>query len=111
MFNRKPPEKAVIEKVAAAYESLGVQEERERVLEKYQSLFTASPNSRSKKKKGKTKLKNIGDKNAGEYKLKNGVYLTEESKLLLESLPLNSNAGSVSNGTESTTIDSSITET
>jgi len=43
--------------------------------------------------------------------LKNGVYLTEESKLLLESLPLNSNAGSVSNGTESTTIDSSITET
>lgn len=111
MFNRKPPEKAVIEKVAAAYESLGLQEERERVLEKYQSLFTASPNSRSKKKKGKTKLKNVGDKNAGEDKLKNGVYLTEESKLLLESLPLNSNAGSVSNGTESTTIDSSITET
>lgn len=111
MFNRKPPEKAVIEKVAAAYESLGLQEERERVLEKYQSLFTASPNSRSKKKKGKTKLKNVGDKNAGEDKLKNGVYLTEESKLLLESLPLNSDAGSVSNGTESTTIDSSITET
>lgn len=111
MFNRKPPEKAVIEKVAAAYELLGLQEERERVLEKYQSLFTASPNFRSKKKKGKRNLKNGGDKNAGEDKLKSGGDLPEESELLLESLPLNSNAGSDSNGTESTTIDSSITAT
>jgi len=111
MFNRKPPEKAVIEKVAAAYELLGLQEERERVLEKYQSLFTTSPNFRSKKKKGKRNLKNGGDKNAGEDKLKSGGDLPEESELLLESLPLNSNAGSDSNGTESTTIDSSITAT
>jgi hypothetical protein len=65
MFNRKPPEKKFVEKVAAAYELLGLQEEQERVLEKYQSLFMASPKFRSKKKIGKRNLKNGGDKNAG----------------------------------------------
>lgn len=111
MFNRKPPEKAVIEKVAAAYELLGLQEERERVLEKYHSLFTSSPNSRSKKMKGKKKLKNGGDDNAGLDKLKSGGNLPEESELLLENLPLNSDAGSDSSGTKGTTYDNSITAT
>jgi hypothetical protein len=48
---------------------------------------------------------------AGEDKLKSGGDLPEESELLLESLPLNSNDGSDSNGTECMTIDSSITAT
>ncbi|KAI4313596.1 hypothetical protein L6164_026560 [Bauhinia variegata] len=39
-FDRKPPDKLIIEKVANAYEKLGLLEEKQRVLEKYGSLFT-----------------------------------------------------------------------
>lgn len=53
MHNWKPPDKAVVKKVADTYELLGLQEEQERVLKKYESLFTASSNTGSKKKKGK----------------------------------------------------------
>ncbi|KAF8402286.1 hypothetical protein HHK36_013238 [Tetracentron sinense] len=39
-FDRKPPEKSVVKKVADAFELLGLLEEQKRVLEKYNSLFT-----------------------------------------------------------------------
>lgn len=53
MHNWKPPDKAVIKKVADTYQLLGLQVEQEKVLKKYESLFTASSNTGSKKKKGK----------------------------------------------------------
>ncbi|XP_022154415.1 pentatricopeptide repeat-containing protein At4g18975, chloroplastic isoform X2 [Momordica charantia] len=39
-FGRKPPEKSIVQRVADAYEMLGLHEEKERVLEKYKDLFT-----------------------------------------------------------------------
>lgn len=39
-FDRKPPEKSIVQKVENAYEILGRVEERDRVLEKYKSLFS-----------------------------------------------------------------------
>nr|DAD32039.1 TPA_asm: hypothetical protein HUJ06_010890 [Nelumbo nucifera] len=39
-FDRKPPEKAIVQKVADAYEILGRPEEKERILDKYNHLFT-----------------------------------------------------------------------
>lgn len=53
MQNWKPPDKAVIKKVADTYEILGLHDEQERVLKKYESLFIASSKTGSKKKKGK----------------------------------------------------------
>lgn len=53
MQNWKPPDKAVIKKVADTYEILGLHDEQERVLKKYESLFTASSKTGCKKKKGK----------------------------------------------------------
>ncbi|KAG8370347.1 hypothetical protein BUALT_Bualt14G0107500 [Buddleja alternifolia] len=41
-FDRKPPEKSIVQKVADAYEMLGLPEEKERVLEKYKDLFNES---------------------------------------------------------------------
>lgn len=38
-FDRKPPEKSIVKKVADAYELLGLPEEKERILEKYKQLF------------------------------------------------------------------------
>ncbi|KAK7307796.1 hypothetical protein VNO77_41175 [Canavalia gladiata] len=39
-FDRKPRDKSIIQKVANAYEMLGLVKEKERVLEKYSHLFT-----------------------------------------------------------------------
>ncbi|KAM3732937.1 hypothetical protein ACB098_11G096400 [Castanea mollissima] len=39
-FDRKPPEKSIVQRVADAYEMLGLLEEKQRVLEKYNDLFT-----------------------------------------------------------------------
>ena len=39
-FDRKPRDKSIIQKVANAYEMLGLHKEKERVLEKYSYLFT-----------------------------------------------------------------------
>ncbi|KAM4119723.1 hypothetical protein ACJW30_03G080800 [Castanea mollissima] len=39
-FDRKPPEKSIVQKVADAYEMLGLLQEKQRVLEKYNDLFT-----------------------------------------------------------------------
>lgn len=60
-FDRKPPEKSIVQRVADAYEMLGLQEEKQRVLEKYSDLFTEKVSLkkskispyRKKKKKGK----------------------------------------------------------
>uniref|UniRef100_A0A2K1ZZD6 Pentacotripeptide-repeat region of PRORP domain-containing protein n=1 Tax=Populus trichocarpa TaxID=3694 RepID=A0A2K1ZZD6_POPTR len=38
-FDRKPPEKSIVQKVADAYEMLGLLEEKGRLLEKYNHLF------------------------------------------------------------------------
>ncbi|KAK6161385.1 hypothetical protein DH2020_004766 [Rehmannia glutinosa] len=48
-FDRKPPEKSIVQKVADAYELLGLPEEKERVLEKYKDLFVESSNGKHKK--------------------------------------------------------------
>ncbi|XP_059308121.1 pentatricopeptide repeat-containing protein At4g21190 [Lycium ferocissimum] len=39
-FDRKPPEKSIVQKVADTYEVLGFVDEKDRVLEKYKDLFT-----------------------------------------------------------------------
>ncbi|KAL2506651.1 Pentatricopeptide repeat (PPR) superfamily protein [Abeliophyllum distichum] len=48
-FDRKPPEKSIVQKVADAYEMLGLPEEKERILEKYKDLFTDAWNGQPKK--------------------------------------------------------------
>ncbi|XP_058110836.1 pentatricopeptide repeat-containing protein At4g21190 isoform X6 [Magnolia sinica] len=48
-FDRKPPDKSIVQKVADAYEMLGLLEEQKRVLEKYKDLFTKSDQGNSKK--------------------------------------------------------------
>ncbi|MCD9641335.1 hypothetical protein HAX54_027488 [Datura stramonium] len=39
-FNRKPPDKSIVQKVADTYEVLGFLNEKDRLLEKYKDLFT-----------------------------------------------------------------------
>ncbi|KAB1225402.1 hypothetical protein CJ030_MR1G019284 [Morella rubra] len=55
-FDRKPPEKSIVQKVADAYELLGLLEEKERVLEKYNDLF-AENKSLMKSRKAPSKKK------------------------------------------------------
>ncbi|XP_027360000.1 pentatricopeptide repeat-containing protein At4g18975, chloroplastic isoform X2 [Abrus precatorius] len=50
-FGRKPRDKSIIQKVANAYEMLGLVEEKERVLEKYGHLFTKEEPSEKQTKK------------------------------------------------------------
>lgn len=52
-FDRKPPEKSIVQKVADAYEMLGLIEEKERILEKYTHLFSETFKGRSKKEKSR----------------------------------------------------------
>ncbi|KAG8643023.1 hypothetical protein MANES_12G158500v8 [Manihot esculenta] len=62
-FDRKPPEKSIIQKVADAYMMLGMLEEKKRALQKYNYLFQEtekgclkkSRNTSSKKKSGHRK--------------------------------------------------------
>ncbi|KAL5991436.1 hypothetical protein ACLOJK_012345 [Asimina triloba] len=56
-FDRKPPDKAIVQKVADAYEMLGMLEDQKRILEKYKDLFTKS-DIRSSKKSRKSSQKN-----------------------------------------------------
>ncbi|KAJ0014101.1 hypothetical protein Pint_19717 [Pistacia integerrima] len=49
-FDRKPPEKSIVQKVADVYEILGLPEEKERVLEKYKDLFTKTEKESRKSK-------------------------------------------------------------
>ncbi|CAH2038927.1 unnamed protein product [Thlaspi arvense] len=61
-YDRKPPDKHIVESVADAYELLGMAEEKERVLTKYGNLFlgTASDENsrRSSRKKKKPGVRN-----------------------------------------------------
>ncbi|KAL9269094.1 Pentatricopeptide repeat-containing protein [Drosera capensis] len=50
-FDRRPPDKLIVQKVANAYELLGLMEDKERVLEKY-----SEPRNTTKKKSKKCKL-------------------------------------------------------
>ncbi|KAI6698961.1 hypothetical protein NL676_019080 [Syzygium grande] len=54
-FDRKPPEKSIVQKVADVYEVSGLVEEKTRLLEKYDYLFTESHkgSTKSTSKKGK----------------------------------------------------------
>lgn len=59
-YDRKPPDKHIVQTVADAYEILGNLEEKERVLTKYSNLFVGTTSddksrrsSRKKKKPGK----------------------------------------------------------
>ncbi|PKI35134.1 hypothetical protein CRG98_044485 [Punica granatum] len=55
-FDRKPTDKSVVQKVADAYEMLGRPDEKHRILDKYNDLFTESPKKSRKyssPKKGK----------------------------------------------------------
>ncbi|GFZ00436.1 hypothetical protein Acr_14g0000720 [Actinidia rufa] len=56
-FDRKPPQKSIVRKVANAYETLGLLEERDRVLEKYKTLFLEPGYSKKKSMNGSNKKK------------------------------------------------------
>ncbi|GLU18501.1 hypothetical protein SLE2022_347980 [Rubroshorea leprosula] len=56
-FDRKPPEKSIVQKVANAYELLGFLDEKERVLEKYKDLFTVTEKDHMKSKRSSSKKK------------------------------------------------------
>lgn len=58
-FDRKPRDKSIIQKVANAYEMLGLLEEKERVLEKYSYLFDEEgPTKKSRQGLSKDRKKN-----------------------------------------------------
>ncbi|KAK6259173.1 hypothetical protein SCA6_013647 [Theobroma cacao] len=60
-FDRKPPEKSIVQRVADAYEMLGLLEEKERVLEKYKDIPTKTDKVHKKSKQASSKRK----KNSG----------------------------------------------
>ena len=60
-FDRKPPEKSIVQRVADAYEMLGLLEEKERVLEKYKDISTKIEKVHKKSKCASLKKK----KNSG----------------------------------------------
>lgn len=49
-FDRKPPDKSIVHKVANTYEILGLLEEKERVLQKYNDLLTKDTSHRTHRK-------------------------------------------------------------
>ncbi|KAK9076843.1 hypothetical protein SSX86_005177 [Deinandra increscens subsp. villosa] len=56
-FDRKPRDKKIVKTVGDAYEILGLIEEKERVLEKYKSLFNETSSSKISKKSSVKKSK------------------------------------------------------
>lgn len=52
-FGRKPTEKKIVQKVADAYELLGLVDEKERILKKYANLFSQNQTESDKKSKSK----------------------------------------------------------
>ncbi|KAI9186747.1 hypothetical protein LWI28_020449 [Acer negundo] len=69
-YDRKPPEKSIVQKVADAYQMLGLLEEKERVLEKYKDLFTETGKGRHKMSK---RALSKNKKNSGHKKDANGT--------------------------------------
>lgn len=61
-FDRKPPEKSIVLRVANAYELLGKLNEKEKVLQKYKYLLTENE-SPKKSKRNLSKKKNKLGKN------------------------------------------------
>ncbi|KAK8488398.1 hypothetical protein V6N13_123853 [Hibiscus sabdariffa] len=62
-FGRKPPEQSIVQRVADAYEMLGLVEEKERVLEKYKDICTTTKTEKERKKSKQASL--IKKKNSG----------------------------------------------
>ncbi|XVF58835.1 hypothetical protein PTKIN_Ptkin07bG0097900 [Pterospermum kingtungense] len=60
-FDRKPPEKSIVVRVANAYEMLGLLEEKERVVEKYKDIFIKTEKGHKKCKQASAKKR----KNSG----------------------------------------------
>ncbi|XP_048229123.1 pentatricopeptide repeat-containing protein At4g18975, chloroplastic isoform X2 [Ricinus communis] len=61
-FDRKPPDKSILQKVADAYEMLGMLEEKERVLQKYKDLFKETEKGRPKKSRSTLAKKKSGER-------------------------------------------------
>ncbi|KDP46816.1 hypothetical protein JCGZ_24025 [Jatropha curcas] len=59
-FDRKPPEKSIVQKVANAYEMLGMLEEKDRVEQKYIHLFSETHKGDNKKFRTTSKKKSQG---------------------------------------------------
>ncbi|XP_008804661.1 pentatricopeptide repeat-containing protein At4g21190 [Phoenix dactylifera] len=64
-FDRKPPKKSIVRKVADAYELLGLLEEKNKLLEKYSHLFIKSSEERSRKSQKSKKASRKNDKKTG----------------------------------------------
>ncbi|ONK78319.1 uncharacterized protein A4U43_C02F17210 [Asparagus officinalis] len=68
-YERRPPYKSIVQKVADAYEMLGILEEKNRVLEKYSDLFSDAPKERFKEsRKGSRKNQNKAGKEKNKVK-------------------------------------------
>ncbi|OVA17143.1 hypothetical protein BVC80_9045g36 [Macleaya cordata] len=67
-FDRKPPDKSVVQKVADAYEILGLPEEQKRVLEKYNHLFIeqSKVNPWKSRKASRKKVEKSGERKSTE---------------------------------------------
>ncbi|VFQ77202.1 unnamed protein product [Cuscuta campestris] len=64
-FGRKPPEKSIVQRVADAYEVLGLAKHKECLMLKYKDLFNETPDGRPKKFRGfQTKRKGEAKKEA-----------------------------------------------
>lgn len=76
-FDRKPPEKSIVRKVADAYEMLGLLEEKERVLVKYEELFKDNMKGPFANRKRQLKKKTSGKhKDGPEIESHNDVSLS-----------------------------------
>ncbi|KAG2242439.1 hypothetical protein Bca52824_095722 [Brassica carinata] len=58
-YDRKPPDKHIVQIVADAYELLGMVEEKERVLEKYSSLFLGAGSDDKSRRSSRKKKKPV----------------------------------------------------
>ncbi|KAL5705468.1 hypothetical protein ACHQM5_023766 [Ranunculus cassubicifolius] len=101
-FDRKPPTKSVVQKVADAYEVLGLLDEKERVLKKYSILFAEKswkrgPNWKSKKalraesKKSVEKIQISSTAGGAEMTLSDKKNTSDETQLSLQTQQSNSN--------------------
>lgn len=72
-FDRKPPEKSIVLKVANAYEMLGMVDDKERILQKYADLLSKTrkeSDKKSKRVKSKKKDTSSGSRNGPDDALK-----------------------------------------
>jgi len=65
-FGRKPPEKSIVQKVVNAYELLGMEDEKERVMQKYSDLLSQTRKEADEKKKSR-KAKSTKNKSSGNW--------------------------------------------